>query len=132
MYSMIGSMGLWMMGNSYGHRSGYYGKYPHLLKKRIESLFPDCNRILHLFSGKIQDNMTYDINPYLQPTICDDVRNIRNYTKLMRGIDLVIADPPYDKSDFQKYGQKPFFRLQVPATSVSITINQYLLSSKFR
>ena len=52
--------------------------------------------------------LTYDVNPDLKPTICDDVRNIEKYADTIGKIDLVIADPPYDKSDFEKYGVKPF------------------------
>ena len=47
--------------------------------------------------------LTYDVNPDLKPTICDDVRNIEKYADIIGKIDLVIADPPYDKSDFEKY-----------------------------
>jgi hypothetical protein len=73
--------GLWIMGNYYGHSSSYYGEFPNSLKQRILSLFPDCNNILHLFSGQILDRnvLTYDVNPDLKPTICDDVRNIEKY-----------------------------------------------------
>jgi hypothetical protein len=80
------------------------------LKQRILSLFPDCNNILHLFSGQILDRnvLTYDVNPDLKPTICDDVRNIEKYADAFGKMDLVIADPPYDKPDFEKYGVKPF------------------------
>jgi hypothetical protein len=52
--------------------------------------------------------ITFDIKSELKPTICDDVRNIKEYADVVSTIDLVIADPPYDKSDFQKYGVKPF------------------------
>jgi hypothetical protein len=52
--------------------------------------------------------LTYDINPELNPTICDDVLNIEKYADIIRKIDLLIADPPYDKSDFEKYGVKSF------------------------
>jgi hypothetical protein len=103
------------MGNYYGHKSNYYGEFPNSLNKRILSLFPDCNSILHLFSGKIaaRNAITFDIKSELKPTICDDVRNIRKYADVVNKIDLVIADPPYDKSDFQKYGVKPFNKNRV-------------------
>lgn len=102
--------GLWMMGNYYGHSSSYYGEFPNSLKQRILSFFPDCKNVLHLFSGQILDQnvLTFDVNPDLKPTICDDVRNIEKYADTIGKIDLVIADPPYDKSDFEKYGVKPF------------------------
>jgi hypothetical protein len=56
---------------------------------------------------------TFDINPKLKATICDDVRNIRKYSDFVADIDLIIADPPYDKLDFQKYGVKPFNKVRI-------------------
>lgn len=102
--------GIWIMGNYYGHNSKYYGGFPNSLKKRILSLFPDCSSVLHLFSGKINDKnvITYDINSDLNPSICDDIKNVRKYSNIISKIDLVVADPPYDKSDFTKYRVKPF------------------------
>ena len=69
--------GLWMMVNYYGHSSSYYGEFPNSLKQRIPSIFPECNNILHLFSGQILDQnvLTFDVNPDLK-SIFDDVRNI--------------------------------------------------------
>jgi 23S rRNA G2445 N2-methylase RlmL len=49
----------------------------------------------------------------LQPTICDDVRNIRKYAHIFRDVDLVIADPPYEERDFRVYGQRPLNKAQV-------------------
>lgn len=104
---------VWIMGNNYKNQSKYYGEYPHSLKERILSLFPDCHNIMHLFSGKIHEQITFDIKKEVNPTICDDVKNILNYRKIINGIDLVIADPPYDKSDFVKYDCRPFNKAQV-------------------
>ena len=103
---------VWRMGNNYHSSSKYYGEYPHSLLERIKSLFPDCQNIMHLFSGTISEDLTYDIKNELNPTICDDVRNIKSYSNIFCTIDLVIADPPYDK-DFEKYGCKSFSKKQV-------------------
>jgi hypothetical protein len=92
-----------------GPKAKHYGVFPFSLKERIYALFPDCGRVAHLFSGTVQDinAVTYDINAELCPTITDDIRNIANHQEL-KEIDLFIADPPYEKSDFEKFNQKPF------------------------
>jgi hypothetical protein len=107
--------GTWVIGALYRRRTGYYGEYPHTVLERILALFPDCGRRLHLFSGVVDDPgaITYDINPELRPTICDDVRNIKKYAHIFREVDLVIADPPYEERDFKVYGQAPFNKPQV-------------------
>jgi len=104
---------IWMIGNNYSKGTGYYGAYPHKLKERILSLFPDCSKILHLFSGEIKEGITFDIKPELNPTICDHVDNIVNHKDLIQDVDLIMADPPYDKSDFEKYNCEPFNKTQV-------------------
>jgi hypothetical protein len=104
---------VWIMGNNYQNSSKYYGEYPHSLLKRIKSLFPDCRNIMHLFSGPISEDLTFDIKKELNPVICDDVCNIKTHKNIIENIDLVIADPPYDKSDFEKYGCKSFSKIQV-------------------
>lgn len=106
--------GVWVIGNNYRNNSNYYGEYPHSVKERILSLFPDCQKILHLFAGTIKDEntITYDINPKYNPTICDSVKNIINHKEALKDIDLVLADPPYEKSDFEKYNCKPFNKAQ--------------------
>lgn len=107
----------WVLGALYsrvkafdlGPNTRYYGSFPYSMKERIYALFPDCQKVAHLFSGTVRDlgTVTYDINPTLHPTICDDIRNIARHEEL-KEIDLFIADPPYDASDFEKYEQKPF------------------------
>jgi hypothetical protein len=99
----------WVIGNTYSRNkhTKFYGAYPYNLDKRILALFPDCPNVMHLFSGSIIEDKgtcTFDINPQLNPTICDNVKNIKNYEKIISKIDLIMADPPYDKSDFKKYG----------------------------
>jgi len=107
--------GLWMLGQYYKRTHGFYGEYPHKVKERMLALFPDCTNILHLFSGTIKDlnTITYDISSQFKPTICDDIRNVKNHVDVFKDIDLCIADPPYSKSDFEKYGQVPFNKPKV-------------------
>ena len=55
--------GTWVMGNNYQVKSSYYGGYPHGYLKRIKALFPDKKKVLHLFSGQVQQFLLDEI-PY--------------------------------------------------------------------
>jgi len=103
--------GFWLIGRWYASNRQFYGSYPPSYLKRIRSLFPNCERILHLFSGSVQDvrlnEVTYDIKSGFSPTICDDVRNLLEHFKPGE-FDLILADPPYEAKDFERYGVKPF------------------------
>ena len=109
--------GTWIIGSVFGHKTVYYGEYPYKVRERIEALFPDARSILHLFSGIIVDDpprvMTWDIKSELHPTVCDDVRNLARHADLLSSVDLVMADPPYEKDDFAKYGCVPFDKFRI-------------------
>lgn len=108
--------GFWFIGRWYGGDRSLYGSYPPSYLERVMSLFPDCYKVLHLFSGTLigdgEDVITYDINPDFKPNICDDVKNLSNRLKADY-FDLILADPPYEKRDFKVYGYKPFNKGQV-------------------
>lgn len=46
-------VGTWIMGQNYTVKSGYYGGYPHGYLRRVRALFPDKQKVLHLFAGKV-------------------------------------------------------------------------------
>lgn len=89
-------------------RVKYYGAYPNNVLSMMLSFFPDVqpDRVCHLFSGTISNltSITYDSNPNMHPTICDDIKNLEQHRKILGGVDLFLADPPYEKDDFKKYG----------------------------
>jgi hypothetical protein len=93
------------MGNQYGVQSGYYGGYPSGYLKRIKSLFPEKEHVLHLFSGKVDLSAlpgdTVDINPALAPTYLDDAQRLQSVP--LNLYDLVLADPPYSIEDAERY-----------------------------
>jgi len=103
--------GFWLIGRWYASDRSFYGSYPPSYLKRVRSLFPDCAKILHLFSGTVKgdgvNQITYDIKPELEPDICDDVSNLLTHFKESE-FELIFADPPYEERDFEKYGCKPF------------------------
>ncbi len=117
--------GYWVIGNLYQRNfyknpDGFYGAYPHKFKEKIFALFPESKNVLHLFSGIIRASnrdgrreITFDIMKELKPTICDDIRNIQKYSKLISKQDLIAADPMYDRPDFEKHNQIPFSKQEV-------------------
>ena len=99
-------VGTWIMGNDYRVKSFYYGGYPAGYLRRIRSLFPEKQRILHLFSGKVDLTIfpgdTVDINPTVSPTFLDYAQTLEKVPLIE--YDLVLADPPYSNDDEERYG----------------------------
>jgi len=108
--------GFWLIGRWYASDTSLYGSYPPSYLRRIMTLFPDCYKILHLFSGTLIGDgeyvTTYDINPGYKPNICDDTRNLLNHFE-SDTFELILADPPYQKRDFEVYKCKPFNKPKV-------------------
>jgi len=106
--------GVWYIGKARFRKTGYYGEYPTNYLARVRSLFPDCKKVLHLFSGIVKDldSITFDCNPKLNPTVSGDVREIEKYFP-ENTFDLIIADPPYEKKDFEIYGVEPFNKREI-------------------
>lgn len=98
-------VGTWIMGNDYRVRSGYYGGYPAGYLRRIRALFPEKRRVLHVFSGRVEQaglaGDTVDINPALAPTYLDDAQSLEGVP--LGEYDLVLADPPYSVEDAERY-----------------------------
>lgn len=107
--SMAGNCayGYWVIGNNYRVASGYHGGYPPTYLKRLRVLFADKQRVLHLFSGKVDltafPGDTVDINPALNPTFVDDAQMLERVP--LEKYDLALADPPYSGEDAEHYGR---------------------------
>jgi len=97
--------GQWIIGNTYRSTTSYYGSYPHSFMERVLSLIPNVNpqSILHLFSGSVDQGITFDVNPFLKPQICGDAERLSQYFE-KDSIPVCIADPPYSSEEAQKYG----------------------------
>ena len=104
---------LWIMGNDYRVKSGYYGGYPAGYLDRIMSMFPDFENGLHLFSGMIDEGReqdalgrkmtTFDINPDRPANIHGDAEKLSEHFA-PETFDLILADPPYSAEDAEHYG----------------------------
>lgn len=73
-------VGTWIMGNDYRVKSEYYGGYPAGYLRRVKALFPDKQRVLHLFSGRVDKTVmpggTVDVNADLAPDYVDDAQTL--------------------------------------------------------
>lgn len=98
-------VGTWIMGNDYRVKSGYYGGYPAGYLRRIKALFPDKQKILHIFSGKVDQSAlpgdTVDINDTLEPTYVADAHSLVDVP--VQKYDLILCDPPYSVEDAEHY-----------------------------
>lgn len=111
------AVGVWFFGNDYRVKSQFHGGYPATYLRRVKSLFPDKQNVLHLFSGKVDLELfpgdTVDINSELSPTYIDDAQTLNNVP--LEKYDLVLADPPYSEEDADKYGTTMISRNKVMA-----------------
>jgi len=104
---------IWILGNDYRSKHGYYGEYPPGYLDRMRHLFPHAQRVLHLFAGMVEkgiwpDEVTLDANRDLNPDVCVDVSKVKNWTSrkpLRKKFDVVFADPPYTGEDAEHYGR---------------------------
>lgn len=99
-------IGCWSIGNNYASKNKFYGEFPRGFLKRLMSMFPDKKNILHLFSGSLEpgDYTRVDISDKFNPDILGSAENISELTD--EKFDLIICDPPYQKSDSEIYGCK--------------------------
>ena len=99
--------GIWVMGNNYHATSAIYGSYPHGYLARVRALFPEKQRVLHLFSGDVDlvvlPGDTVDLRgAACNPTYVDDAQTLALVP--LEKYDLVCADPPYSIEDAEHYG----------------------------
>jgi predicted SAM-dependent methyltransferase len=69
-------------------------------------MFPDCKKIVHLFSGSLSEDVKgirFDVNQDLNPDIVGDAHELFKYFE-SNSIDLIVADPPYSEEDALHYG----------------------------
>ena len=97
--------GLWIMGQNYRTRSNLYGAYPHGYLDRITCMFPDTQKVLHLFSGSTLpgNHLRLDLQPSRRPDILGDAHQLSKIFPAC-SFDIIYADPPYSQEDAVRYG----------------------------
>ncbi len=96
--------GIWILGNDYRNATPYYGAYPPNYLKRAVAMFPDAERVLHLFSGSLPPG-TYTRFDIHGPNadVIGDAHQLASYFKPAE-FDLILSDPPYSGEDADHYG----------------------------
>jgi len=93
--------GIFVMGNNYTTKSSLYGAYPHGYLERMYSLFPLVHKkSLHLFSGSLPDDESYDKVDYNTGIDAHEMSSILPHNFY----EIIYADPPYSIEDCDHYG----------------------------
>ena len=107
--------GMWILGNDYRNKSSLHGAYPPNYIKRVVAMFPEAERILHLFSGSLtaaqtveyhqdKDVVRFDLIDRVGDGIVQgNAEQLGDYFDRSQ-FDLILADPPYTGEDADKYG----------------------------
>lgn len=116
--------GMWIMGNNY-RTSGYYGAYPHTYLDRVMSLFPDAQRVLHLFSGSLPKGNYTRFDRFANPSSAGDAEMYGDAERLSlhcgkNRFDLIPSDPPYSIEDCEHYGCPMVNRNKILAECVKV------------
>lgn len=105
--------GFWFVGG--GNISELYGSYQIEYLKRIETLFPDAVKVIHLFVGSLPPSDRYLRVGLPQgdtlPDIECDAHELSS--KLPFKCDLIYADPPYSIEDSEHYQNSMVNRARV-------------------
>lgn len=108
-------LGIFDMGNDYTVKSKFYGGYPAGYLKRLNALYPEAPRTLHLFSGRVDTDVcpgdTVDRDLDLWPTYVDNAETL--LTVPLEQYMRVLADPPYSVEDAEHYGSAMINRHKV-------------------
>jgi hypothetical protein len=96
--------GYWFCGG--GNVSPFYGSYQIEYLERIETLFPDADKIVHLFSGSLPASPKYtrvgkDFTGAYKSDLEIDAHELSSYLPFRP--DLIYADPPYSEEDSEHY-----------------------------
>lgn len=118
--------GTWCIGAQYKNPNRLHGAYPYGYLKRVHSMFPEAQNILHVFSGGLTlaearkaawpfDGDLFDIEHRTMqlvdckgpeegryPTLVCDVMSLP--LDWVGRFDLILADPPYTTHDAEIYG----------------------------
>ena len=96
----------WFLGQNYRNATDYYGAYPPMYWKRIQTFVKPGDKVVHLFSGSLAkgDYLRVDVDPETNPDVCCKSEEVDKSIP-HNSIDVVFADPPYSTAD-SKIGYK--------------------------
>lgn len=117
----------WLIGQDYRNKTRFYGAYPAGYLDRVMALFPDRQAeaqiggfmtTLHVFSGSLPSG------DYLRCDVAQPAElacSVYDLPAQPCRFDLVIADPPYSKTDAQRYGTPMIDRRKALAALAGVT-----------
>lgn len=94
--------GMWFLGGQ--RHSEFYGSYHKNYLDRIQSMFGDAQKVVHLFSGSLPYSSSYTrvgMGEGEKPDILGNAENLASFLPFKP--DLIYADPPYSEEDAQHY-----------------------------
>jgi len=96
---------VWLLGNDYRNKTPYHGAFPPNYLTRVTALFPDAERVLHLFSGSMPAGAytRFDLRDDVTCEVRGDAHQLASYFP-DRTFDIIYADPPYTGEDAAAYG----------------------------
>lgn len=106
--------GFWFVGG--GNISDLYGSYQTGYLERVECLFPDAAKVIHLFVGSLPPSSKYTRvglaeEGHSKPDIECDAHELSS--RLPFKPDLIYADPPYSVEDSEHYSNAMVNRARV-------------------
>lgn len=103
--------GMWIMGNNY-RGTGFYGSYPPQYLARMNSMFPDAEQVLHLFSGSLPKGNYVRLDNRQDADVHGEANQLSTLFS-PETFDLIFADPPYSIEDAEHYGAPMINRNEV-------------------
>jgi hypothetical protein len=96
--------GAWFLGGA--RHSDFYGSYHNEYLTRLNSMFPDAESVVHLFSGSLPPGKytRVGIDPTGKGTTADIIGNAEQLSSFLPfRPDIIYADPPYSVEDCDHY-----------------------------
>ena len=96
----------WFLGQNYRNTTDYYGAYPPMYWKRIQTFVKPEDKVVHLFSGSLPSGpyVRVDMDATMNPDIVCKSEDVDKHID-HNSVDIVFADPPYTTAD-SKIGYK--------------------------
>jgi hypothetical protein len=90
----------WFLGQDYKNATTYYGAYPPMYWKRIQTFVQPEDTVVHLFSGSLPPGpyVRVDMDETLTPDIVCRSEEVDRHIA-PNSVDIVFADPPYSQAD---------------------------------
>lgn len=111
----------WLLGQNYRNATTYYGAYPPMYWKRIQTFIKPGDKVVHLFSGSLPASDEYvrvDMDCETSPDVCCRSEEVDKHFA-PNSVDIVFADPPYTKADSQKGYKGNYPNKKATLTAVS-------------